>query len=79
MKLASVLAAALAFSAPAVEAVSHYDKCAHKSAEVIKAIDRFCSKKNIVVPSGYALGGHTIANAYVNIVGDCHPKQWVPQ
>lgn len=35
-------------------ATSNYDLCAGKSAEVIKAIDIFCAKLDLAVPSDYA-------------------------
>ncbi|TKA34317.1 hypothetical protein B0A50_00297 [Salinomyces thailandicus] len=55
--------------------------CAGKNKHVMNAIDRFCQKTDIVVPSGYANSGKMSNNggkALVTISGGCKPPMWVP-
>ncbi|KAF7197261.1 hypothetical protein HII31_01416 [Pseudocercospora fuligena] len=68
--------------------LSHYaiDKapgvfCKRKNPFVYEAINKFCSKTNLVVGSTYSRNGVKSNNrlATVRINGDCKPAQWVPQ
>lgn len=70
----------LALAAPAA-AWSDYDwavKCGRKNPAVNTAIQRFCAKGDIVVPSEYANRGKSHNGFHVAISGSCNPPQWVP-
>ncbi|KXT12646.1 hypothetical protein AC579_4211 [Pseudocercospora musae] len=55
--------------------------CKGKNPAVFEAINKFCSKTNLVVGSTYSRNGVKSNNrlATVRINGDCKPAQWVPQ
>ncbi|EME83719.1 uncharacterized protein MYCFIDRAFT_175138 [Pseudocercospora fijiensis CIRAD86] len=55
--------------------------CNFKNRFVYEAINKFCSKTNLVVGSAYSRNGVKSNNrlATVRINGDCKPAQWVPQ
>lgn len=79
MKLTTFLPA-LAFVASAT-AASDYEnamKCGKKNPEINSAIEQFCRKGNMIVPSKYAGEGHTYGGIHVAIHGTCEPQQWVP-
>lgn len=47
-------------------------------AAIMTAINRFCAKTDMVVPSPYANNGVTVNGWTVRIKGSCKPAQWVP-
>ncbi|KAM3415186.1 hypothetical protein BST61_g10306 [Cercospora zeina] len=56
-------------------------QCSIKNQYVVDAINRFCSKTNMVVPSDYSKAGvksNPFPYAWVAINGKCNPPQWVP-
>lgn len=54
-------------------------KCGQKNPSVNTAIQQFCSKGDIVVPSDYAKWGKSVNGWHVSITGNCNPPQWVPR
>ncbi|KAI5357290.1 hypothetical protein Slin15195_G115020 [Septoria linicola] len=53
--------------------------CGRKNKYVVQAVNDFCKKKNIVVPSDYAGSGSRVNYfALPFISGTCNPPQWVP-
>jgi hypothetical protein len=52
--------------------------CAQKNPDINTAIDAFCSKGNIVVPSKYARQGKGHNGMHVKVYGKCSPAQWIP-
>ena len=58
-----------------------HEKCLEKAPSVVKAIEVFCSKRDLMVPSNYAMSGATDSlppRRFVQITGPCKPKQWIP-
>ncbi|KAK3723722.1 hypothetical protein LTR37_001603 [Vermiconidia calcicola] len=84
MKLLSLIAA-LAFATttlagdPMANDWKNAGECAQHSPDINAAIDDFCNKGDIMVPSKYARNGKTSGSAHVSIKGSCSPKQWVPK
>ncbi|KAK4901819.1 hypothetical protein LTS10_011306 [Elasticomyces elasticus] len=59
-------------------------KCQHKNGHAVQAIQRFCQKTDMVIPSDYARNGAHVGtggphDTRVHIDGSCNPWQWVPQ
>lgn len=80
MRISALLPAlALASTATAVSDYEWSVKCGRKNPNVNTAIQKFCSKGNIVVPSEYAKWGKSHNGFHVAISGNCNPPQWVPQ
>jgi len=52
--------------------------CLVKHPNIYTAIQDFCSKDNMVVPSTYANAGKSHGGKWVGIRGNCSPPQWVP-
>ncbi|GAB1740503.1 hypothetical protein NU219Hw_g5606t1 [Hortaea werneckii] len=83
LSIPTLLVALLA--ATEVTAKTNRDICWGKNSNVVQAIDAFCSKGNIVVPSPYAKKGGSARKkagtraAKVAVTGSCNPPQWVPQ
>ncbi|TKA27180.1 hypothetical protein B0A50_04517 [Salinomyces thailandicus] len=83
MKLSITALLLTALAATEVSA-THQEKCQKKNGHVVQAIQQFCGKTNLVVPSNYAvLGAHVGTggpqDTRVYITGTCSPAQWVPQ
>ncbi|EME45020.1 hypothetical protein DOTSEDRAFT_33622 [Dothistroma septosporum NZE10] len=77
MKLVSLVTLAFA-------TVTYAGKCSIVNYPgVVNAIDRFCAKQDMTVPSNYAAAGKNSGfpwpAAHVQINGNCGPAQWVPQ
>ncbi|KAF2206465.1 hypothetical protein CERZMDRAFT_89295 [Cercospora zeae-maydis SCOH1-5] len=56
-------------------------QCSLKNQYVVDAVNRFCSKTNMVAPSEYSSAGvksNPFPYAWVAINGNCNPPQWVP-
>lgn len=74
-----MLALILDYLAFAVSAMENGQACRNKNQNVMGAIERFCSKKDLVAPSSYSKAGtwsvdyHTL----VRIEVECYPAQWV--
>ncbi|KAK8215078.1 hypothetical protein M8818_002088 [Zalaria obscura] len=81
MKLTAITST-LIILAP-VAMASDISVCQSKSLQIVAAIEKFCSKTNMVVPSWYAHVGATVGDRSVWIEGaphqTCNPPQWVPQ
>ncbi|TKA44987.1 hypothetical protein B0A54_03279 [Friedmanniomyces endolithicus] len=62
-------------------ATSDQDACTaqHGGKHAVQAIQAFCAKTDMVVPSSYAQTGHSVVNARVFISSNCSPAEWVPQ
>lgn len=65
-------------------ALTDQQECQHKNGHAVQAIQQFCAKTNIVVPSTYAANGAHVGtngphDTRVSITGVCSPAQWVPQ
>ncbi|KAK3722517.1 hypothetical protein LTR37_002509 [Vermiconidia calcicola] len=75
------LTAAFASADPSLETRANQDMkhCMEKAPNVHKAIEKFCKKTDMVVPSNYAHMGETVGNTFIQIMGPCDPPQWVPQ
>ncbi|GIZ49888.1 hypothetical protein CKM354_001290500 [Cercospora kikuchii] len=54
--------------------------CSIKNSYVVDAVNRFCSKYDMVAPSDYSSAGTKSSPPYawVAINGNCNPPQWVP-
>lgn len=69
----------LALTATLTTAKTNEQICASKAgSDFVGAINAFCDKTNIVVPSPYGNAGKVVGNAKVRITGKCKPAQWVP-
>ena len=80
MKLTAgfLLLASLAASTSADNDWNNAVKCAQKNPDINTAIDKFCSKGNIMVPSKYARLGKGHNGVHVKVYGKCSPAQWIP-
>jgi len=81
MKLiAPLLAAFMAFTS-GVTADSYPDgaACLVNHPNLYTAINQFCAKNDIVIPSAYANAGSSHNGKWVGVRGTCNPKQWLPQ
>jgi len=78
--LAPFLAATMAFTTTTM-ADSYPDgaACLISRPNLYTAINNFCTKNNMVVPSSYANAGKSHNGKWVGIRGTCKPAQWVPQ
>lgn len=68
----------LASTATAISDFQWAAKCGAKNPHVNTAIQKFCGKNDIVVPSNYANIGKVHEGFHVAIGGRCIPPQWVP-
>jgi len=79
MRLATIVSAfALASGVTAWSDFADASKCGAKTPDINNAIGKFCSKKDLVVPSRYANRGVSVNGWHVAISGKCNPPQWVP-
>lgn len=64
----------------ALVAADSKSACAAKNHNLMIAIDDFCGKSNLVVPSAYAKKGKLglDQHTHISISGNCKPAQWVP-
>ena len=60
---------------------NNHDECSRIHPRVLNAIDTFCKKTDIVIPSWYGNAGAVDKDDvfWVGITGKCKPAQWVPQ
>lgn len=56
---------------------SNAGKCASKNADANAAIEAFCSKGDIIIPSDYAKNGVNVGGMVAKVNGDCG-WQWLP-
>lgn len=70
---------ALLLAISSLAAADNQQFCSTHHPFIYGAINQFCSKTDMVVPSKYATDGVKASNgAYVKITGNCSPAQWVP-
>ncbi|KAK3713744.1 hypothetical protein LTR37_008230 [Vermiconidia calcicola] len=79
MKLNIISGLFLALVATVSAATPGATTCLIRHPGIYTAIQDFCNKGNIMVPSKYALSGKKHGGMYINISGNCKPKQWVPR
>jgi len=78
--IATILAAIMAFAALATaDSYPFGAQCLTNHPNIYTAINLFCTKKDMVVPSSYTNAGKSHNGKWVGIRGTCKPKQWVPQ
>jgi len=81
MKLTTL--STLALAAAGLVSADNAALCAAKNAGLMTAIDKFCAKTNMVVPSTYTGhdGGAQSPDKHTKIWidGYCTPPQWIPQ
>lgn len=80
MRISNILPAlALASTVSAWSDYENAVRCGKKSPDMNKAIEWFCNKGDITVPSLFAKRGYARNGAHVAISGNCKPPQWVPK
>lgn len=52
--------------------------CQQRHPQYWNAINKFCAKTDIVVPTNYSERGKGVNAHRAFITGNCNPKQWVP-